>query len=217
MIITTTTFKSSGIPIQTKLFKPLGTPNGAVIVIAHGSDGMVDNENGPWLTMMTGYATDLADKGFVVLMPHYFGGAQSVDFSQISTYQATLADAVAFAKTLPEIDAERIGLLGFSLGGYLCLRNRALAKVLVEFFAPLFPKVGEIGRVGNSALHVQIHHGEDDQLVKLELNAAPIEQQLRAEGADVDLHIYEHAGHGFSGKQPGDAAANREAKKSFLL
>jgi hypothetical protein len=51
MIITTTTSKSSGIPIQTKLFKPLGTPNGAVIVIAHGSDGMVDNENGPWLTM----------------------------------------------------------------------------------------------------------------------------------------------------------------------
>lgn len=213
---TTTNFTSSGNLIQAELFKPQGTPNGGAIIIAHGSDGMVDNANGPWLTMMTSYAIDLADKGFIALMPHYFGGTKSVDFDQIPTYQATLADAVAYAKTLPGVDVERIGLLGFSLGGHLCLRNRALAKVLVEFFAPLIQEAGGIGMMGNSKLHVQIHHGEADELLLLQLNATPIEKQLRVEGADVDPHTYKNAGHGFSGKHSGDAAANKEAKKSTL-
>ena len=166
--------------------------------------------------MMTGYACDLAEKGFVILMPYYFGGTSSVDFMQIPTYQATLADAMVYAKTLPGVDVARIGLLGFSLGGYLCLRNRALAKVLVEFFAPELTDFGGLGTASNSALHAQIHHGEDDQLIPLKLNAKPIEQRLRVEGADVDPHTYEHAGHGFSGKYPGDVTARQKSKERTI-
>jgi dienelactone hydrolase len=166
--------------------------------------------------MMTGYAIDLAAKGFVALMPHYFGKDQSVDFTQVANYQATLADAVSFAKTLPGIDSTRLGLLGFSLGGNLCLRNRALAKVLVEFFAPLRPEFGGIGTTGNPTFKAQIHQGKDDEFVTRAFDSAPIEQQLRSEGADVEPHEYEYAGHGFSGKHSGDAAANKEAKKNTL-
>ncbi len=79
-----------------------------------------------------------------------------------------------------------------------------------------FRKSGGIGITGNPKLHAQIHHGEDDQLVEMKLNATPIEQQLHLEGTEVELHAYEHAGHGFSGKHSGDAAANKEAKKSTL-
>ena len=216
MLPTTTNFTSAGKTIPAVLFNPPGTSNRGAIIIAHGSDGMVNNSIGPWLTMMTGYASDLADKGFITLMPYYFGGTtSSVDYLQIPIYQATLADAVAYAKTLPGVDAARIGLLGFSLGGHLCLRNRALAKVLVEFFAPELPELGGLGTAGNPTLYAQIHHGDEDQLVPLKLNAEPIEQQLSAEGANVALIAYPHAGHGFSGTHSGDVSAQQKSKESY--
>ena len=118
------------------------------------------------------------------------------------------------AKTLPDVDTARIGLLGFSLGGHLCLRNRALAKVLVEFFAPELPELGGLGAVGSSTLHAQMHHGDEDQLVPLKLNAVPIEQQLRAEGADVTLFPYQEQGHGFSGKHAGDVHCSDKFKRT---
>ncbi len=192
MSSTTTNFTHAGKPFQAELYNPSKTPNGGLIMIVHGSDGMVNNSNGPWLTMMRGYANAFADKGFITLMPDYFGtdksgNANPVDYMQLPAYQAILADAVAYAKTLPGVDAKRIGLLGFSLGGYLCLRNRSLAKVLVEFFAPLSPNFGGIGTTSNPSLHAQIHQGAEDELVRLKSDAIPIEQQLRSEGAYVTL------------------------------
>ena len=147
------------------------------------------------------------------MIPYYFGGTDTVDFSQLPLYQATLADAMVHAKILPGTDATRIGLLGFSLGGYLCLRNRALTNVLVEFFAPIF--LG-IGTTGNPGLHAQIHHGEADTLVPLKSNAEPIEQRLHLEKADVALFSYPGAGHGFNGTHAGDATARKESEERTL-
>lgn len=43
-------FNSSGTAVPAELFNPVGTPNGGVVVIAYGSDGMVE----PWATMIRG-------------------------------------------------------------------------------------------------------------------------------------------------------------------
>ncbi|MGZ8212938.1 MAG: dienelactone hydrolase family protein [Methylosarcina sp.] len=216
MLPITTNFTSSGKTYSIDIFNPNISPNGGVIIIAHGSDGPIDNDNGPWLTMMTGYARDLAEKGFVALMPNYLDETNTVNIQQLSNYQATLADAVVYAKTLPEVDASRIGLLGFSLGGYLCLRNRSQAKVLVEYFAPLFEEAGGIGLSGSPSLYAQIHHGTADELLPLGLNAKPIEQRLHSEGADVELFSYKDAGHGFNGKHSGDSIAQIKSKERTM-
>jgi dienelactone hydrolase len=50
----------------------------------------------------------------------------------------------------------------------------------------------------------------------LKLNAEPIEQRLRAEGADVTLFRYSGAGHGFSGKHAGDVTAQQKSKERTL-
>lgn len=47
-----TNFSSGGTTIPAELYNPAGTPNGGVVVIAYGSDGM----NDPWATMIRDYA-----------------------------------------------------------------------------------------------------------------------------------------------------------------
>jgi carboxymethylenebutenolidase len=217
----TKSFASRGKPVDAEVFDPSGTPNGGFVVIAYGSDGMTDHLNGPWATMIRGYAADLAQKGFTALVPDYFGSTGTQPgpgvFEQIpvhrDAWEATLSDAVSYAQTLPGVDAARVGLIGFSLGGHLCLRLRASAKVLVEFFAPVFDGVGSRS---TPTLQVQIHHGEADGLVPLTPNAARIEQELRAEGASVELFAYRGAGHGFIGQDTSNANARAQSQSRTI-
>lgn len=222
--MTKTSYVSRGKTITCELYTP-SAANGGMVVIAYGSDGMIDNAHGPWATMVRAYAADLAAKGFTAIIPDYFlatgTAAGSIDYqrdgAQIvllnrSTWVAGLNDAVTHAKTLAGIDPKRIGLLGFSLGGHLGLRLRSSLKVLVEFFAPVLDGIG--AGSPSSQLHVQIHHGRidpstrtGDSLVPFEANAIPIAQKLKGEGVSADLHQYLGAGHGFVGAD----AANKNA------
>jgi dienelactone hydrolase len=201
-----------------------------MVVIAYGSDGMIDNAHGPWATMLREYAADLAAKGFTAIIPDYFlttgTAAGSIDYqrdgAQIvllnrNTWVSGLNDAVTHAKTLAGIDPKRIGLLGFSLGGHLGLRLRSSLKVLVEFFAPLLDGIGA-GSPG-APLRVQIHHGRidvtsrtGDSLVPFEANALPIAQELKRDGVSADLHEYLGAGHGFVGTDAANKNAATESK-----
>lgn len=120
-------FNSGGRTIQAELFDPSGTRNGGVIVITYGTHGMAD----PWGNGIRAYADAFSQKGFVAMIPDYFASTSTKPglkaLQEISihrdTWQATIADAVAHAKTLPGIHASRVGLLGFSLGGYICLED----------------------------------------------------------------------------------------------
>jgi hypothetical protein len=56
---TKTNFTSGGKTIEAELYNPSATANGGVIVIAYGTDGMTDNLNSPWATMIRDYATKL--------------------------------------------------------------------------------------------------------------------------------------------------------------
>lgn len=213
-------FISNGITIQAELFTPLGTLKGGVIVIAYGTDGMTDNLNGPWATMIRDYANELATKGFVALIPDYLGktgtqpGLSALELINVyrDTWQSTIADAVTHAKTLPGIDTSRIGLLGFSLGGHLCLRLRTNAKVLVEFFAP---ELDGIGTSSSSTLYAQIHRGQADALVPYS-NAVKIDKELRADGASSELYPYPGAIHGFLGDDSANADACKQSKVRTL-
>ncbi len=64
--------KIAGTDTKPEIFHPKGKQNGGGIVIAHGSDGLVDNEHGKWRRMIMEYAKELSDKGFVVVVPNYF-------------------------------------------------------------------------------------------------------------------------------------------------
>jgi dienelactone hydrolase len=222
MIISTVSIDSHGTAIQTELFRPAAS-NGAAIIIVHGSDGMTE----PWAAGIREYATDLAAKGFTGIIPNYFEKTRTPPglniFSQppaecianLHSWEEAVSDTVAHAKTLPGMSVPRIGLLGFSLGGHICLRLRGLAHALVELFAPELRDFGGLGPVGAASPHIQIHHGLADLLVPFS-NAQAIFDALKDEGADPELYSYEGASHGFAGADPNNATARRSSKDRTL-
>jgi dienelactone hydrolase len=221
-------YTSGGKTIAVELFEPAtppATPTG-VVVVAFGSDGLVDNENGPWKTMIEGYARALALDGFLALIPDYlartgtepgppvYAALASAAMTTLrNQWQAALADGVDFAAGLTSVSAARVGLLGFSLGGHLCLRVRSKAKVLSAYFSPLLDGIG----TGVKLSHAEVHQGTKDQIPGIDTaTAASIKATLDGEGTPTDLFIYPGAKHGFVGTDPDNTTARSQSQTRTL-
>ncbi len=205
---------SGGTAIRTEVYDPTGAPS-AAIVIAHGSDGMAE----PWAALIREYATELAAKGFTAFIPSYFLKTGTVAgpgvFAHIpkhlNSWVEAVSEVVAHVKTRPGAATHGVGLLGFSLGGHICLRLRGTTQALVEFFAPEFRQIGGLGPRQSATPHVEIHHGLADLLVPFS-ETESIAAALKNEGATPEVFSYEGAGHGFAGADPNNATARRSAK-----
>jgi dienelactone hydrolase len=214
-------YTSRGVAITAELSTPTATSPRGLIVIAYGSDGLTDNLSGPWATMIRDYADSLAREGFVALIPDYLGVTRTppgptvfaLITEQRDHWEEAISDAINHARSLPSVGATRVGLLGFSLGGHLCLRLRAKAKVLVEFFAPVLDGIGPLGTL----THAQIHHGKADQLPGTDFsNAEKIMNMLKSEGTSTELFPYPGAGHGFIGNDPDNTSARIQSKERTM-
>lgn len=209
---------SHGTAIRTEVFHRPGLPD-AAIVLAHGSDGMTE----PWATLIREYAAELAGKGFAAFVPSYFAKTGTAPgpgvFAQIpanlDAWIETVGDVVAHVKTLPEIPAQRVGLLGFSLGGHICLRLRGATPAVVAFFAPELRQFGGLAARQPATAQIEIHHGLADLLVPFS-EAQAIVAALKGEGAVPEVFSYEGAGHGFAGADPNNATARRSSKYRTL-
>jgi carboxymethylenebutenolidase len=189
------TFQSGGKPIRLDAYLPetLDGPVPAVIAL-HGAGGNVIG--------MEQYASLLAAQGFVVYVLHYFDrtGTESADKPTIlrnfPLWMKTLWDAISFVETQPQVDGERIALLGFSLGAYLSLANSAIdhrVKAVVEFFGGM-PK--EMKLFMRRLCPVLILHGEADPTVPVE-EAYQLQKLLEKKGIPYEIKIYPGTGHGF--------------------
>jgi dienelactone hydrolase len=217
----TISYTSRGVTITAELSTPAGTSPRGLVLIAYGSDGLTNNLSGPWATMIRDYAASLARAGFVALIPDYLGATKTQPgptvFALIMEHrdhwQEAISDAITHAKSLPGVGETRVGLLGFSLGGHLCLRLRAKAKVLVEFFGPVLDGIGPPGTL----THAQIHHGKADQLPGTDFsNAETILNILKSEGTSTELFPYPGAGHGFIGNDPANMNARAQSKERTM-
>ena len=210
--------ESHGKAIATEVFPPAGASRGVSVVIAHGTDGMKE----PWGAMIREYAAALAAMGITALIPNYFEKTVTAPGMQVwssppahlDAWLEAVDDTVSYALTLSGA-ASCVGLLGFSLGGHICLRLRRSAKCVVEFFAPELRQFGGLGSGASPAASVQIHHGLADVLVPFS-EAAAIAAALQKEGAATEMFSYEGAGHGFAGADPDNATARRSSKDRTL-
>ena len=160
---------------------------------------------------MAAPASMLAAQGFAVYVLHYFNrtGTTEIDglqtiFRHFPLWMKTLWDAVSFVARQPEVDAQRIGLLGFSLGAYLALSAAAIdsrIQAVVEFFGGM-PK--EMKLFARRLCPVLILHGEQDKTVPVE-EAYQLQQMLEKKHMVYEMQIYPGVGHGFGGEVWRDA------------
>lgn len=188
-------FESGGKSIRLDAYLPENpsTPLPAVIAL-YGAGGNVSG--------MERYAGVLAAQGFAVYLLHYFDrtGTEFADkqviFRNFPLWMKTLWDAISFVEKQPQVDAQRIALLGFSLGAYLSLATSAIdprVKIVVEFFGGM-PK--EMKLFMRRLCPVLILHGEDDTTVPVE-EAYNLQELLEKKNILYEIKIYPKVGHGF--------------------
>jgi carboxymethylenebutenolidase len=171
------------------------------VVLVHGSDGPV--------ARYRSIARELTEAGFRVFLPHYFDrtGDRRVSGPAIARnlppWTAAVQDAVSYAAAQADVDPERIGVLGLSLGGGIALAAasrdaRVKALVTVAGFVP--------GTMNPTAPlpPTLILHGEKDRVVPVR-TARQLQIFLAEKGAPQEAKIYPDEGHAFSPAARADA------------
>ncbi|MGE5820661.1 MAG: alpha/beta hydrolase family protein [Deltaproteobacteria bacterium] len=220
----------SGVTLGGILFRPAGTskPLPAIIVI-HGwaQPGVIG------ASRVEGTARRLAEQGYVALALSMRGWPPSSGWDDCGRRQPDdIAKAADWLATLPGVNADSIGVLGFSLGGQVALLSGARSsriKAIVAYFpitdihrwrdttsnrgiryfyVPLVCGTGD----QNSPVHVaeQIHapvlliHGDRDTEVPTE-QSLEMRDALRKVNRHVELLVIDGGNHRFKSEQSNQA------------
>jgi dipeptidyl aminopeptidase/acylaminoacyl peptidase len=110
-----------GLDIQAHLFAPLqkrGARGHAAMVWVHGG------VHGSWGTNMFPFVREAVQRGYVIIAPDYRGstGYGEEFYKKIDYGGKEIDDVVAafdYLKTLSYVDADRVGIMGWSHGGFI--------------------------------------------------------------------------------------------------
>jgi dipeptidyl aminopeptidase/acylaminoacyl peptidase len=189
-------FKSGGKPITLDHYSPAQPGFHPAIIMIHGSGGPLRGAD-----PIAEQATKLGIHVFVV---HYFErtGHGWVSPTQVEPHflewLQTLKDAVDYVATQPGVDTDRIGLLGFSLGGYLAISLAAQDNRI----AAVIEVAGGLPKYGIPAVKrlppTLILHGDADTTVPVS-EAHDLETVLKRLGTPYEKQILNGQGHVFRG------------------
>jgi carboxymethylenebutenolidase len=213
-------FQSARKDIGADYFAPTAPGKYPVLVALPAVDGIDGDGGGPY----RGAAQAAAARGYVVLLVHYFdrtGTAKkdvegyrelfcnyfrrdehkAEDLKRMKSlsdeWTEVVCDAVAYARTLPNVDGERVGLVGFSLGGTLALmaaaRHDLKLAALVEFFGAL-PR--ELRPDLKKLPPTLVIHGDEDKVVPVE-EAYVLVGLLSVRKLTCEAEVYPGVGHMF--------------------
>ncbi|MCU1417043.1 MAG: putative carboxymethylenebutenolidase [Schumannella sp.] len=194
-----------------------GTAGDPLVVVMHDEYGRL-----PWLEP---FAAALADRGgFRVLVPDFYDGVATIDDTDATTLTGRLtvdgARSILDATIRAGLNegSQRVGLVGFSMGGTTALRSaqRGDADAVVAYYATLTG-----ADPGILPCPVLLHLAEDDDYPT---GGEPDEfvRRLRDNGTPVTSHSYVGTGHSFANatlteKVDGRAAALAFARTTVFL
>ena len=147
-----------------------------------------------------GFALDMFGKGKVTTHPEDAKAFVAEATKDPEVKKARFDAALAVLKEQPQVDAKRIGVIGYCFGGGVALdmaRAGEDLKALATFHGVLKPS-GEPARKGTfEPREVLVQTGGADPMVTKDQVKA-FEQELKAAGVKVDVITYPGAKHGFT-------------------
>lgn len=204
-----------------------GATHGSVpgVLIAHESPGVTDH--------VKQRAVMLAERGFVAFVLDMYGQANLPLDEAREQSRRVMADATLMrrrARAALEVlasqghcDAGRVAAVGFCLGGIVALelaRDRAPIRCAVGFHPGLTRPLGSVTNAITAKVLMMI--GDDDPVVSPEDRASFVEE-MKAAGADWQLHVFGGVGHSYTNREidvlgyPGFAYDERADRRAWSL
>jgi dipeptidyl aminopeptidase/acylaminoacyl peptidase len=160
--------------IPAYLFQPLekrGTAGHAAMVWVHGG------VHGNWGINMFPFVREAVERGYVIICPEYRGSTgygekhhTAIDYGGYEI-DDTLS-AVEYLKTLPHVDPERLGVMGWSHGGYITLLSVFRDRTPFRAAAAMVPVTNLVFRLSYKGPSYQ--HGFSTQA---RIQGLPFEKQ----------------------------------------
>ncbi len=206
------TIMSSGKSVRIAVFPASGAANPAVLLL-HGAGGM--NAGNHFTSQLAGA---LVAGGYSTFAVEYFDRTATRYASDemiptlFESWLEVISDAMTVIARYPGVDAERLGSLGYSLGGYLAVAHAARdarVRSVVEFAGGLD---ASFARTVQRLPPVLVIHGEQDRRVPF-ARAIELENFARRLGAPVETEYLPREGHLLS--PPGIVQALQHAVRFF--
>lgn len=181
-------------------------------------------------------ARDLARKGYAAFALDMYGGGRcgGAPEANMALMKPLVDDrallsrrinaAVQSVAGLPQVDARRIGAMGFCFGG-MCVLDLARSGANVRGVVSLHGLLKPPANVPASKIvaKVLVLHGHDDPLAPVE-DVVKFEEEMTTAGVDWQLHAYGRTMHGFMDEHANNLAmglmynpdAERRATASLL-
>lgn len=207
------------IEINAELFLPDGDGPFPSVIIAHDSGGTQRNHE-------FAYARLLAANGIAAVVLDSFksrnvkpNGLGIGNRVHPMTMTADVFSVLLLIGTHPKIDPERVGLLGFSAGGYIAMH--AADWKVSEFFAgdrtfasyfAVYPSCQtQLKTLNPNPIPAMLLLAENDDVITADA-CLRLADRINAAGGQIETHVYPNAHHGFdrgrSRKHQGNSFVN---------
>jgi dienelactone hydrolase len=188
-------FESGGKTIGVAAFKLHSAQRLPAIIVLHGAGG-IDSSN----AYVRQIASVVAANGYATYLVEYFDRTATsyaddrTIHANAEMWLATLGDAVTFVSGQPGVAPARIGMFGYSLGGYLAVAHSARdprVRAIVELAGGIEPDLaGQVRRLPPTL----IIHGKEDRRVPF-ARAAELQSVLTRLGAHVETQYFPGESH----------------------
>jgi dipeptidyl aminopeptidase/acylaminoacyl peptidase len=140
---------ADGMEIPAYLFAPLnkrGAKGHAAMIWVHGG------VHGDWGTSMFPFVKEAVERGYVIITPDYRGSTgygeahhQAIDYGGMEVDDAL--SALEYLKTLPYVDMDRVGMMGWSHGGFITILNATKPNTPLKAAAGIVPVTNLVFRL----------------------------------------------------------------------
>lgn len=190
--------------------RPEGDGPFPALVLVHEWWGL--NEN------IQEFADKFAKEGYVALTVDMYAGKLATTPQEAMQYSAVVREniepafanlnaAVAYLKSQPYVDTDRVGSVGWCFGGgwaYQMAKNDLGVNASIMYYGQFEP-AADFMHMKASILG---HFGEDDTMIPVD-DVETFRANLATASGDHAVYIYPNAGHAFSNEE--SAAYNKEA------